>query len=76
MLKSLHILSVSYAVEVSASAMVDVMVLETNLHLNSRHPDYDRDAVNALVSEARAYLKASASHVSNIRLVTTWRDEI
>ena len=75
-LKNPHVSFVSYSLDISATGMVDVMVLETNLHLNSRHPGYDAGAVNALIQEARAYLATNASHVTHIRLTTTRSGEI
>jgi len=75
-LKNPHVSFVSYSLEVSGTGMVDVMVLETDLHLNSRHPKYNAAAVNALVKEAPAYLAASANHVTHIRLTTTRGGEI
>jgi hypothetical protein len=71
-----HVSFVSYSLEVGATGMSDVMILETDLHLNSRHPGYNPDAVNALVQEARAYLAANAGHVCQIRLTTTRGGEI
>lgn len=75
-LKHPHVTFVSYAVDISNTSMVDVMVLETTLHLNSRHPEYDRAAVASLIEAARAYLLTNASHVTRIRLTTTRSGEI
>lgn len=75
-LKHPHVTFTSYAVDISATRMVDVMVLETDLHLNSRHPEYDPAAVTSLIAAARAYLATNASHVSHIRLTTTRSGEI
>jgi hypothetical protein len=44
------------------------MVIETDLHLNSRHPDYNRAAVQRLVQTAQAYLKDDRRDAT-IRLV-------
>jgi hypothetical protein len=75
-LRNPHVSLVSYSLEITATGMADVMILETNLHLNSRHPDYDAAAVNALVRDARAYLATNASHVTHIRLTTTRSGEV
>ena len=75
-LKHPHVSFCTYAVDISTTGMVDVMVLETNLHLNARHPEYDAAAVTSLIQAARAYLVANASHVSHIRLTTTRSGEI
>jgi hypothetical protein len=52
------------------------MVVETDLHLNSRHPAYDRRAVESLILAARQFLTANAELVTHIRLVSSRAGEI
>ena len=71
-----HVSFVSFAIEITAAGFAEVMMLETDLHLNSRHPDFDGKAVTALIEAARAYLAENAIHVTQIRLTTTRSGEV
>jgi hypothetical protein len=51
-LENPHALTVSFTLEVSPRGMVSVMVIETDLHLNVRHAQYESTAVNALLMNA------------------------
>src|SRR4051812_33015450 len=59
-----HVTFVSFAVEIVPTGTTEFMVVETDLHLNSRHQAYDRYAVQGLIAEAQAYLSANAGHVT------------
>lgn len=71
-----RVTSVSYSVEISSAGSHDVMVIETSLHLNKKHPAYDPHSVNRLILAAQAYLTASASEATHIRLISTHSGEI
>jgi hypothetical protein len=71
-----HASNVLFGLEVSITGMVNVMVLETHLHLNVRHPRYDAQAVNKLLVDARKYLEASGDHVTTIRIVSICSDQM
>ncbi len=68
--KSPDALLVSFEVELRGTDMLDFMVVETGLHLNPRHPQYDESAVRRLIEAARAYLAVSGNPSTGIRLVS------
>lgn len=74
--KSPHVQFVSFSIEVSAAGSADVMVIETDLHLNSRHPAYNGGAVQRLIAAAQNYLAANAERVTLIRLISSQAGEI
>ncbi|MET4175398.1 hypothetical protein ABIB99_006513 [Bradyrhizobium sp. LA6.1] len=74
--KAAHVSFVSFAVEILSSTVTQVMIVETDLHLNPRHPSYNRSAVEDLISSARAYTSAHIEGPSSIRLVSTRSGEI
>ncbi|MCK1339774.1 hypothetical protein IVB38_28180 [Bradyrhizobium sp. 38] len=71
-----HVSFVSFAVEILSSGVTQVMIVETDLHLNPRHPAYDRSAVTQLIAAAQAYTNANVEGPSSIRLVSTQSGEI
>ncbi|MGY4476758.1 hypothetical protein [Bradyrhizobium sp. USDA 3364] len=68
--KSPHVSLVSFSIEIGAEDTTSVMQIETDLHLNPRHPSYDTAAVERLVRDAQAYLAGNASQVTQVRLVS------
>ena len=50
--KAAHVSFVSFAIDITPSGATDVMVVETDLHLNSQHPAYDSAAVQRLIAAA------------------------
>jgi hypothetical protein len=74
--KSPHVSFVSFAIDITPAGTTDVMILETDLHLNSRHPAYNGTAVQRLVADAQAYLGADASRVTHIRVISNRSGEI
>jgi len=57
--------------------VTQVMIVETDLHLNAQHPSYDSQAVNRLISAAKDYAGANMQGLlSFIRLVSTRNGEI
>ena len=64
-----HVQLISFSVEVSAAGMTECMIIETDLYLNSGHPDYDAASVQKLIQAAQAHLSAS-NRTANIRLVS------
>jgi hypothetical protein len=71
-----HVSLVSFSIEVTPSGTSNVMVVETDLHLNSRHPAYDDAAVKRLVAAATAYFTANAAGPTHIRLISSKSGEI
>jgi hypothetical protein len=71
-----HASNVLFGLEVSHTGMVSVMVLETDLHLNVRHPRHDAHAVNKLLVDARKYLESSGDQVTKIRIVSICSDKM
>ena len=69
--KSPHVSLVSFSIEIDAQATTNVMQIETDLHLNTRHPSYDAAGVERLVRDAQAYLAGNAGQVTRIRLVSS-----
>lgn len=74
--KAPHVSFVSFAVEITPTETADVMVVETDLHLNSDHPDYNAGAVQRLIAAAQSYLAANARRVTHVRLVSNRAGEI
>ncbi|MGY3692487.1 hypothetical protein ACVIGA_002567 [Bradyrhizobium sp. USDA 3240] len=68
--KSPHVSLVSFSIEIGAEATTNVMQIETDLHLNTRHPSYDAAAIERLVRDAQAYLAGNAYQITQIRLVS------
>lgn len=71
-----HVSFVSFAIDITPAGAANIMIVETNLHLNPRHRDYNVGAVEDLVAAAQRYLKANASHVTHIRLVSSRSGEV
>lgn len=46
----------TFGLEIGAQSQVEVMVIETDLRLNSQQPDYNRVSVQRLIQAAQAYL--------------------
>ncbi len=74
--KAPHVSFVSFAVEVLSSGITQVMIVETDLHLNPQHPSYNQQAVEALISAAQNYLDVNAEGPASIRLVSTRSGEL
>ncbi len=53
----------------------NVMVVETDLHLNTRHPDHDSEAVNSLVKATQDFMEKDVRHVTKLRIVSIRRDQ-
>jgi hypothetical protein len=71
-----HASNVLFGLEVRPTGMVNVMLLETDLHLNVRHPRYDAQAVNKLLVDARKYLETSGGQVTQIRITSICSDQM
>jgi hypothetical protein len=52
------------------------MVVETDLHLNSKHAGYNHFAVRRLIAAAQDHVTTNAEGVTHIRLVSTRSGEI
>ena len=66
--KNAHALFVTFGLEIGDRGQVEVMMIETDLHLNSRHPNYDRISVQRLVESAQRYF-FEHGHSGLVRLV-------
>ncbi|MCP4618360.1 MAG: hypothetical protein GY844_18235 [Bradyrhizobium sp.] len=71
-----HVRFVSFALEITPTGTANVMVVETDLHLNSKHPAYNDSAVRRLVEAAQDYVRTNAQGVTHIRLASTRSGEI
>jgi hypothetical protein len=71
-----HASFVSFAIDITPAGTTEVMVVETDLHLNPRHPAYNGGAVRHLIAAAQDHLVANAEHVTHIRLVSSRSGEI
>jgi hypothetical protein len=69
-----HAANVLFALEVSPTGLESVMTLETDLHLNVRHPRYDVETVGTLLMDARKYLETNADQITNIRIISICHD--
>ena len=74
--KASHVSFVSFALEVQPSGISQVMIVETDLHLNAQHPAYDLQAVNRLLSAAQDYASTNMQGLSCIRLVSNRSGEV
>ena len=74
--KGPHVRFVSFSIEVSPDGAANVMVVETDLHLNSKHAAYDHLAVRRLIAAAQDYVMTNAEGITHIRLVSTHSGEI
>jgi hypothetical protein len=70
-----HALNVLFAIE-SSTRMVSVMVVETDLQLNVKHPRHEAEAVNKLVSDVRKYLETNADQVTNIKIISICDNQV
>ena len=66
-----HVTFVTFAIEIAPGGIVQVMIVETDLHLNPKHPLYDHPAVERLVAAAREYIQANIGGAGHVRLVST-----
>lgn len=73
--KAPHASFVSYAIDVLPSGTVQVMIVETDLHLNPRHRSYSQPAVEQLIAAARAYAHDNMDGPVHVRLVSTCSGE-
>jgi hypothetical protein len=71
-----HVSSVTFCLEIGTRDQVEVMVIETDLHLNSRHPDYNEVSVQRLIQAGRAYLIEHGHNAAVIRLACNRGGEI
>ncbi|WP_258767429.1 hypothetical protein [Bradyrhizobium arachidis] len=53
-----------------------MMIVETDLHLNPKHPSYNRTAVHQLIAAVQDYAKANIEGAFAVRLVSTRSGEI
>jgi hypothetical protein len=51
-----------------------VLVIETDLHLNPQHPDFDLNAVNTLKGQANRYILTRNRQIDHLRLLSLLKD--
>lgn len=57
-INSAHVSSLSGSLEIDSDGNLErVITVETDLHLDVRHPEHDKDEVDNLLAAARAGLK-------------------
>ena len=74
--KAPHVSFVSFAVEVAPSGSTQVMILETDLHLNPKHPSYNHAAIEHLIASAQNYIQDTMDGPVHIRVVSTRSGEV
>jgi hypothetical protein len=74
--KNPHVSLASVSVDSSLDGTTDILVIETDLHLNKRHSDYDFSAVQQLLRAAREYLASNPDQVTHIRLISNRSGQI
>ena len=65
----IHAQNVWFAVEGSVNDLKTVVVVETNLNLDTQHPDYDDQAMTSLLEVVRRFLAQNKGHVDAMRIV-------
>jgi len=68
--KNPHVSMVSFSVELRGADVANFMIVETSLHLNPRHPQYDRAAVSRLIEAARHFLGTERNDSMSVRLIS------
>jgi hypothetical protein len=48
-----------------------VLVIETDLHTNPQHPDFDPEALAALIEASRTYATAQNRQIDDFQIVPT-----
>jgi hypothetical protein len=74
--RNAHVSLVSFAIDITPAGATNVMVVETDLHLNPRHAAYSEGAVQQLTAAAQGYLVANVGQVTHIRLVSSRSGEL
>jgi hypothetical protein len=69
--------TVWFTLESTGSGLESVMVIETDLHLNSQHSEYDQAAVNSLVEACQRYMEENKLLGHNrLRIVSIRKDQL
>ncbi len=63
-----HAKQVWFTIEGSANGLKNVVVVETNLHVDARHPDYDDQAMTSLIEAVQRFLAQNKSSVDEMRI--------
>ncbi|QHO75673.1 hypothetical protein ACH79_26650 [Bradyrhizobium sp. CCBAU 051011] len=74
--KGPHVCFVSFTIEITPAETTNVMVVETDLHLNSKHAAFNHLAVRRLIAAAQDYVTTNAVGVTHVRLISTHSGEI
>jgi hypothetical protein len=61
--------NVWFTIEGSADGLKNVVVVETNLHVDARHPDYDDQAMTSLLEAVQRFLAQNKDHFDEMRIV-------
>jgi hypothetical protein len=61
--------NVWFTIEGSVNGLKNVVVVETNLHVDARHPDYDDKAMTSLLEAVQRFLAQNKDHFDEMRIV-------
>jgi hypothetical protein len=61
--------NVWFTIEGSANGLKNVVVIETNLQVDARHPDYDDQAMKSLLEAVQRFLEQNEDHFDEMRIV-------
>ena len=64
-----HAKNVWFSIEGSANGLKSVVVVETNLHVDARHPDYAEQAMTSLIGAVQLFMAQSKDYVDEMRIV-------
>lgn len=64
-----HAKNVWFTIEGSANGLKNVVVVETNLRVDARHPDYDDQAMTSLIEAVQRFLAENKGHADEMRIV-------
>jgi hypothetical protein len=48
-----------------------VLVIETDLHTNPQHPDFDAQKLNELINAGQAYVAAQSRQIDGFHIIPT-----
>jgi hypothetical protein len=64
-----HAKHVWFTIEGNTNDLRNVVVVETNLHVDAMHPDYDDQAMTSLLEAVQHFLAQNKGRVDEMRIV-------
>ena len=64
-----HAKNVWFTIEGNADGLKTVVIVETNLNVDSLHPDYDDQAMTSLLEAVQRFLTQNKDRVDEMRIV-------